>query len=49
MQVVVFVMVPQDAREVRRVRARSDARIVMRVLRCRAQDNLDVLLCILRW
>ena len=46
MQVVVFVMVAQEAREVRMVRARSDARIVMRVLRCRAQDDLDVLLCI---
>ena len=46
MQVVVFVMVAQEAREMRRVRARSDARIVMRVLRCRAQDDLDVLLCI---
>ena len=46
---VVFVMVAQEAREareVRMVRARSDARIVMRVLRCRAQDDLDVLLCI---
>ena len=43
---VVFVMVAQEAREVRRVRARSDARIVMRVLRSRAQDDLDVLLCI---
>ncbi len=44
MHVVVFVMVAQEAREVRRVRARSDARIVMRVLRCRAQDDLAVLL-----
>ena len=43
---VVFVMVAQEAREVKRVRASSDARIVMRVLRCRAQDDLDVLLCI---
>ena len=43
---VVFVMVAQEAREVRRVRARSDARIVMQVLRCRAQDDLDMLLCI---
>ena len=45
-QVVVLVMVAQEAREVRKVRARSDARIVMRMLRCRAQDDLDVLLCI---
>ena len=29
-QVVVLVMVAQETREVRRVRARSDARIVMR-------------------
>lgn len=47
-QVVVFVIVAHEAREVRRVRAKSDARIVMRVLRCRAQDDLDVLLS-LRW
>ena len=43
---VVFVIVAQEAREVRRVRARSDVRIVMRVLRCRAQDDLDMPLCI---
>ena len=46
MQVVVFVIVAQEAREVRRVRARSDVRIVMQVLRFRAQDDLDVPLCI---
>ena len=45
-QVVVFVMVAQEASEVRRVRAKSDTRIVMRVLRCRAQGDLDLLLCI---
>ena len=43
---VVFVIVAQEAREVRRVRARSDVRIVMQVLRFRAQVDLICLFCI---
>ena len=46
MQVVVFVIVAQEAREVRRVRARIDVRIVMQVLRFRAQNGPDIPLCI---
>ena len=43
---VVLVIVAQEAKEVRKVRARTDVRIVMQVLRFRAQDDLDVPLCI---
>ena len=43
---VVFVIVALEAREVRRVRARIDVRIVMQVMRFRAQDDLDMPLCI---
>ena len=43
---VVFVIVAHEAREVRRVRARIDVRIVMQVLRFRAQNDPDIPLCI---